>query len=249
MIRVENFHKAYAETIAVRGVDFEVQAGRILGMVGPNGAGKTTTLRAICGVTAFARGAIAVAGHDVERQPIAAKQRIGYIPDDPQLFPDLTVEQHLAFIASTYQVADAAEKAAGLCQQFELSAKRNTAARNLSRGMRQKLAICCAYLHDPTALLFDEPLTGLDPRGIRTLKETIRQRAADGAAVIVSSHLLAMVEDICTHVLVLAKGRQRFCGPLSELRTTFAGEQTDASLENIFFHATETPDVETAPAL
>jgi ABC-2 type transport system ATP-binding protein len=245
MIRVEQFHKAYGKTIAVRDIDFAVEAGQILGMVGPNGAGKTTTLRAICGIIPFARGRIAVAGHDVEREPIAAKGRIGYIPDDPQLFPDLTVEQHLAFVASTYGVPDAAEKAARLCEQFELTAQHNTAARNLSRGMRQKLAICCAYLHDPAALLFDEPLTGLDPRGIRTLKESIRRRAAEGAAVIVSSHLLAMVEDICTHVLVLAKGRRRFCGPLAELRVKFAGQQPDASLEHIFFHATETSSDET----
>jgi ABC-2 type transport system ATP-binding protein len=116
--------------------------------------------------------------------------------------------------------------------------KRRTPASDLSRGMRQKLAICCAYLHDPQAILFDEPLTGLDPQGIRVFKRTVQERAANGAAIMISSHMLAMVEDLCTHVLILDHGKQRFSGPVGELRTSFEKIGGDASLEDIFFAAT-----------
>lgn len=238
MIIVEDLHKAYHRTIAVAGISFRVAAGEILGLVGPNGAGKTTTLRALTGIIPASRGRLCVAGHDLDRDPLAAKSRLAYIPDDPQLFHDLTVQQHLAFTASAYRVDNAPSKIQELLGRFELSARHDTPARDLSRGMRQKLAICCAYLHDPAAIFFDEPLTGLDPRGIRTLKESLRQRAAAGAAVIVSSHLLAMVEDICSHVLILDAGRQRFFGPVHQLKSLFASEDHDASLEDIFFRAT-----------
>jgi len=135
-------------------------------------------------------------------------------------------------------VSDAPAKARALLDVFELTAKLRTPASDLSRGMRQKLAICCAYLHDPSAILLDEPLTGLDPQGIRVLKRTLQERAAQGAAVMISSHLLAMVEDLCTRVLILAHGEQRFCGPLDELRMSFDLVDTSARLEDMFFAAT-----------
>lgn len=238
MIIAEDFHKAYDGTVAVSGLSFEVAPGQILGLVGPNGAGKTTTLRALVGIITSSRGRLWVAGHDVDRESAAAKSCLGYVPDDPQLFRDLTVEQHLAFSASAYRVADATEKAAELLDMFQLASKRKARASDLSRGMRQKLAICCAYLHDPVAILFDEPLTGLDPHGIRTLKQSITDRTGRGAAVIVSSHLLAMIEDICTNVLILDAGRQRFCGPLDDFKATFGSGDEDASLEEIYFLTT-----------
>jgi ABC-2 type transport system ATP-binding protein len=239
LIDVHNLHKAYDRTIAVEGLSFSVAAGQILGLVGPNGAGKTTTMRAVSGILPFAEGRITVAGYDVEGDAIEVKRRLAYLPDEPQLFPDLSVEQHLAFIASVYEVRDAQEKAARLLEEFHLASHGSKTGGSLSRGMRQKLAICCAYLYDPVALLFDEPLTGLDPHGIRTFKRSVRERAERGAAVIVSSHLLAMVEDICTHVLVLAEGKQKFLGPLAELRAKFAEQESEASLESVFFRATE----------
>jgi ABC-2 type transport system ATP-binding protein len=125
-----------------------------------------------------------------------------------------------------------------LLDEFELTSKLRTTANNLSRGMRQKLAICCAYLHDPQAILFDEPLTGLDPQGIRVFKRSLQERAAQGAAVMISSHMLAMVEDLCTHVLILDRGVERFFGPADELRRSFDDVDATASLEDIFFAAT-----------
>ena len=241
MIIVDDFHKAYGETLAVAGLSFSLAAGDIMGLIGPNGAGKTTTLRALSGIITPGRGRICVAGHDIESETLAAKRQLAYIPDDPQLFPDLTVEEHLAFAASAYGVSDADQLADRLLQQFDLAGKRRALARDLSRGMRQKLAICCAYIHDPRAIFFDEPLTGLDPLGIRNLKKSMLARAREGAVVIVSSHLLAMVEDICTHVLILKQGEQRFFGPIEGLREHFGIADGETSLENIFFLATDHP--------
>lgn len=239
IIQVEGFHKTYGGAVAVDGLSFEIAPGQILGLIGPNGAGKTTTMRALSAVIPATGGRLSVAQIDVAANPVAAKRHVAYVPDDPQLFPELTVDEHLAFTAAAFGVPDADEKAWLLLERFELAGKRRTPARDLSRGMRQKLAICCAYLHDPVGLLFDEPLTGLDPRGIRTLKQSIRERADQGAAVLMSSHLLALVEDVCTHILLLDSGRQRFFGTLGSLKERFQREADEATLERIFFLATE----------
>jgi ABC-2 type transport system ATP-binding protein len=239
LIDVADFHKTYRETVAVAGLSFRVGPGEILGLVGPNGAGKTTTLRAVAGIIPPTEGKLVVAGHDVVADPVAAKQRMAYIPDDPKLFESLTVWEHLEFIAAAYRVGDFAAVGEELLRQFELVEKRNAPAQELSRGMRQKVAIACAYLHDPAAILFDEPLTGLDPPGIRTAKESIVERAGKGAAVVVSSHLLALVEDICTHLLILQRGKRVFFGPVDDARAAFSDPGARASLEEVFFRAIE----------
>ena len=239
MIRVEAFHKAYRETVAVADLSFAVEAGQVLGLVGPNGAGKTTTLRALSGILPPTRGRLAIAGCDLVEQPVAAKAELAYVPDDPSLFDALTVWEHMQFTASAYRVKDYVPAAEALIEQFELTEKRDTVAAELSRGMRQKTAICCALLHAPKALLLDEPLTGLDPRAIRTMKDAISERAAEGAAVIVSSHLLSLVEDLCSHLLILHRGQRLFCGPIGEARSAFADVEADATLEEVFLRATE----------
>ena len=241
MINVSEFCKVYDDTIAVRELSFNVQPGQVLGLVGRNGAGKTTTLRAMTGIIPASDGQLSVDGFDIASSPIEVKKRTAYVPDDPQLFSDLTVEQHLKFQASVYDVADPTAEIARLLAMFELEPKRHTRASGLSRGMRQKLAISCAYLQNPRALLLDEPMTGIDPQAIRVLKESIIEKSKTGTAIIISSHLLAMVQDICTHVLVLNSGRLKFFGELSELRKRFPvgdGENIDASsLEQAFFSA------------
>ena len=241
MIEVSEFCKVYDDTIAVRGLSFNVQPGQVLGLVGRNGAGKTTTLRAMTGIIPASVGQLSVDGFDIASDPIEVKKRTAYVPDDPQLFSDLSVEQHLKFQASVYDVADPTQEIARLLEMFELEPKRHTAASGLSRGMRQKLAICCAYLQNPRALLLDEPMTGIDPQAIRVLKDSIIEKSKSGTAIIISSHLLAMVQDICTHVLVLNSGSRKFFGELDELRKRFPvgdGENIDASsLEQAFFSA------------
>ena len=240
MISVTDFSKNYGTTLAVQGLSFQVAPGSILGMLGPNGAGKTTTLRAMTGVLQPTSGMLSIGGHDVVQDPVAAKQQLAFVPDDPRLFDALTVWEHLDFIAAAYRVPDFRDAAQSLLEEFELAEQRDTAARELSRGMRQKVAICCAYLHRPAAILFDEPMTGLDPRGIRTLKNSIRRQAAGGAAVVISSHLLSLIEDLCTHLLILHHGRRLFCGTMDEARQRYPDLEGENSLEAIFFKATET---------
>ncbi len=238
MIHVLDYHKTYRDSVAVDGLTCDVQPGQILGLLGPNGAGKTTTMRAIAGIIPPTRGRLLVAGHDVVTDPVAAKQQLAYVPDDPKLFDALTVWEHLQFSAAAYRVPNFQAEADRLLEQFELTPKRDALAQELSRGMRQKVAICAAYLHNPAAILFDEPLTGLDPHGIRQMKESVRRRAADGAAVVVSSHLLDLVGDLCTHLLILHRGRRLYFGPVADARAAI-GSDADASLEEVFFRATE----------
>lgn len=183
-----------------------------------------------------------VAGHNVVEQSVAAKRALAYVPDDPKLFDSLTVWEHLEFVASAYRVPAWEEKGRLLIEQLELGEKRDVFAQELSRGMRQKVAIACAYLHDPQVLLFDEPLTGLDPPGIRMAKQSIVRRAESGAAVVISSHLLALVEDICTHLLILDRGKLRFLGGIDEARSAFAGAGPKASLEEVFFRVLRPQD-------
>jgi len=240
MIQLKNFCKCYGTEKAVNDLSFQVLPGQVLGLIGRNGAGKTSTLRALTGIIPPTSGNISIDGFDLLVDPIQAKQRATYVPDDPQLFNDLTVEQHLRFTASVYGVTSPTNKINELLDRFELAEKRGSPASGLSRGMRQKLAICCAYLHDPSALLLDEPMTGLDPPGIRNLKQSIREHAERGAAVIISSHLLAMVEDICSHVLIIDRGEMKFFGSLSEIKNQALDNEdasTNNSLEEVFFAA------------
>ena len=240
MIEVHDYHKTYDDTVAVAGLSFEVPAGAVMGMVGPNGAGKTTTLRAIAGIIPPTQGHLRLSGHDVVADPQLAKQCLAYIPDEPKLFDSLTVWEHIRFIAAMYQVVDFESIGEALLAEFEMTEKRHALCSDLSRGMRQKVAICCGYLHSPTAILFDEPHTGLDPHAIRKMTESVKERAASGAAVIVSSHLLSLVEDMCSHLMILSKGKALFCGTLAEARRRYPDIGNDSTLEEIFFHATST---------
>jgi ABC-2 type transport system ATP-binding protein len=238
-IRVENLQKLYRELVAVNGLSFTVEPGEIMGLIGPNGAGKTTTLRAIAGILPPSGGRIEIAGRDLALDPAGSKRLMAYVPDDPHLFDSLTVMEHLRFVASAYGVKDWEEPAGNLLRLLELEDKRDALGSELSRGMRQKLASACALIHTPRVLLFDEPMTGLDPRGIRTMNQAILNMAADGAAVVVSSHLLAMVERLCSSVLVLHHGGALLWGKLEEIRGRFPELASDASLEEVFFRATE----------
>jgi len=238
MIQVTEFTKVYDQYVAVSALSFDVLPGQILGLLGPNGAGKTTTMKAICGVIPPTQGRLAVGGFDIRQSPVEAKRLLAYVPDDPHLFEALTVLEHLEFAAAAYGVADWRGRADVLLTRLELNEKRDNLSSELSRGMRQKVAIACAHLHEPRALLLDEPLTGLDPRGIRNMKSSLKELADGGAAVVVSSHLLALVEDLCTHLLILHKGRKLFAGPVEDARTAFS-QGADASLEEVFFKATE----------
>ena len=235
MIDVCGLRKLYDDDLAVDGVSFSIAPGQICGLVGPNGAGKTTTMRCLAGLIPATSGSLRVADCDLSGDLIELKRRLAYVPDDPPLFDDLSVGEHLDFIGRLYRVRNHRNRAVELLERFDLLHKIDAGATTLSRGMRQKLAICCAYLFDPQVLLLDEPLTGLDPPGIRTLLESVRTRAAGGTTVIISSHLLAMIEDICTHLLVMQQGRTQYFGAAADLREQFP--ETD-TLEDAYFAAT-----------
>jgi ABC-2 type transport system ATP-binding protein len=241
-IIVEDFHKTYGDTVAVAGLTFEVQAGEILGLVGPNGAGKTTTLRALAGILTPTRGRLIISGHDLADDAVAAKAALAYVPDEPRLFEQLTVWEHFRFVASAYRLKDWFARAEALLVQFELGEKRDAFAADLSRGMRQKVAICCGYLHQPRVIMLDEPLTGLDPYGIRTMNDSIRIHAQAGTAIIISSHLLSLVEDLCTSVLILHRGQQLLHSSLADLRRHIHESGRKETLEDLFFRLMETPN-------
>src|SRR5208283_267143 len=237
VIEVSGLTKLYGDVVAVDGLSFQVAPGEVMGLVGPNGAGKTTTLRSLSGIIIPTRGTVRIAGTDLAKDSRRAKAALAFIPDEPQLFEYLTVEEHLRFIARLYQVSDASARLNPLLAEFQLLDKRHSLPAELSRGMRQKLAIACGLLHSPSALILDEPLTGLDPSGIRRMKATIAQRAREGAAVVLSSHLLHLVEELCTHILVLHRGQRVAYGPMSVIlaeRPELAGR----GLEDVFLALT-----------
>jgi ABC-2 type transport system ATP-binding protein len=215
-----------------------VRPGEVLGLVGPNGAGKTTTLRVTVGIIPPTRGGVFIAGHDLAREPVRAKRALAFFPDEPRLFDYLTVRQHLAFVARIYGVADHEPLAQSLLEELEIADKADSLPGELSRGMKQKLAIACGLLHSPQVMIFDEPLTGLDPLGIRRMKDSILRRAQAGAAIVLSSHLLHLLEEVCSHVLILKRGEKIASGTLAEVRQQFSGGDADSSLEEVFIRAT-----------
>lgn len=237
MIKVRDLAKLYGDFVAVRSISFDVGVGEVLGLVGPNGAGKTSTLRCLAGILAPSRGSVEIAGHDIQRDPIAAKRELAFIPDEPHLFDYLTVEEHLRFIARLYGVTDVDTRLPELLAELELSDKRKSLPSELSRGMRQKLAIACGLLHSPSVLILDEPLTGLDPGGMRRMRATIAARAQAGAAVILSSHLLNLVEELCTKLLIMRRGECVAYGSIDEIITNHP-ELSGRSLEDVFLSLT-----------
>ncbi len=249
MIDVSHLTKFYGDFKAVDDFSFRVGPGEIVGLIGPNGAGKTSTLRCIVGIQRPSSGTISIGGHDIVRDPVEAKRGLAFMADEPQLFDYLTVTEHLRLTARIYKVGDVDARAKALLEELELTAKANALPGELSRGMKQKVAIACGLLHDPAALLFDEPLTGLDPLGIRRMRDTIVARGRNGGAVIVSSHLLHMVEEICTRVVIIDRGVKVADGTMAELSSQARGAESGSSLEQIFLRVTsrEEPAPEAPP--
>ncbi len=238
MIEVAGLSKLYGDFAAVSDLSFTVRAGEVLGLVGPNGAGKTTTLRSIAGIIPPSAGRVQIAGRELATDPIGAKRALAFFPDEPRLFDYLTVSQHLAFVARIYDVANHEAIAQPLLEEFEIADKADQLPGALSRGMKQKLAIACGLLHSPQVMFFDEPLTGLDPLGIRRMKASIVRRARAGAAIVLSSHLLHLLEEVCSHVLILKRGTKIADGTIAEVSAQFSNGEAGVSLEEIFIRAT-----------
>lgn len=239
MISVQNLVKYYGTTLAVDGLSFEVNNGEILGLLGPNGAGKTTVLRSVTGIIQKSAGKIIVDGFDLDVQEQEVKRRIAFVPEVPNPFEMLTVEEHLRFVAMAYGTTKGFDKRSSeLMERFELIEKKRELVVSLSKGMKQKLAIACAFIHNAGNLLFDEPLIGIDPLGVKTLKDMMLEARQQGCAVLISTHMLDTAERLCDRILILRKGLKLAEGSLDELyHRAQVGE--DGSLEDVFLTLTE----------
>lgn len=240
VISLRNVTKSYGTARAVAGLSLDVAAGEIVGLIGPNGAGKTSTLRCIAGIHRPTSGSVLIGGHDIVAQPIEAKQRIAFVGDEPHLFEHLTVIEHLRLMGRIYGVADVESRARSWLTELELIGRETALPSELSRGMKQKVALACALIHDPAALVLDEPLTGLDPLGIHRMKQAIVACAARGVAILVSSHLLHLVEEICTRIVIINQGTKVADGTMAELASQ--ARLAGSTLERIFLDVTGNGD-------
>ena len=237
-LAVENLRRTYGACVAVDDLSFTVAPGEIVGLIGPNGAGKTTTLRSLAGILRPTAGRIQIDGHDIVGDAIEAKKRLAFMPDEPHLFEYLTVEEHLRLVARLYTVDDFERRSRTLLEELELVGKEKSLPGELSRGMRQKVVIACGLVRQASTLLFDEPLTGLDPIGIRRMRETIVARARAGAAILLSSHLLHLVEEVCSRVIIMAAGKKVADGTFAELASRADLAAAGSNLEQIFMRVT-----------
>jgi ABC-2 type transport system ATP-binding protein len=237
-IVVEHLRRAYGEVTAVHDLSFTVPTGQIVGLIGPNGAGKTTTLRSLAGILRPSSGRILIDGHDIVTDPLAAKRQLAFMPDEPHLFEYMTVEEHLRLIGRLYGVSDIDARAASLLEELELTGRERSLPGELSRGMRQKVVIACGLVRRAPVLLFDEPLTGLDPLGIRRMRETIATRAREGAAILLSSHLLPLVQELCSRVVIMDRGQKIADGTVEELAASADVATAGSNLEQIFLRVT-----------
>ena len=234
MIKLEKVSKSYGGRIkAVDAIDLAVRPGEIFGFLGPNGAGKTTTIKMMTGILTPDSGEIRINGHDIRRDPLAAKRSFGFVPDDPNIFPRLKAIEYLRFMGDIYQVPTEVrtERIRRLAERFSLDEALTDRIQSYSHGMRQKLMIIGALLHDPALWILDEPMTGLDPRSSFVLKEMMREQADSGKTVFFSTHVLDVAEKVCDRVAVIDRGHILFCGSIREMQTQFS---QNGSLESMF---------------
>jgi ABC-2 type transport system ATP-binding protein len=228
--------KRYGDKPAVRDLSFAVNGGEIFGFLGPNGAGKTTTIKMIVGLLRPTAGTVKVAGYDVVQQPIQAKAACGYVPDEPNLYAKLTGRELLRFVGDLYNLerAAGARRSEELLQILGLGEVADDTTDSYSHGMRQKLSLAAALVHDPKVLILDEPTVGLDPKSARLIKDILRQMANRGAAVMLSTHILEIAQNMCDRIGIIDQGTLVASGTMQELRQA----QGERSLEDIFLSLT-----------
>lgn len=238
MLQVENLVKEYKSFRAVNGLSFTISPGEIVGLLGPNGAGKTTALRCVAGILKPTEGRVLINGWDILTDQAKAKAGMAFVPELPSLYELLTVDEHLRFVAMCFDTLDMYEmRKDELLRRYHLDEKRNELVATLSKGMKQKLAVACALVHNATVMLFDEPIIGIDPAGVAEIKDELRRAKDSGAAVLISTHLLDTAEKLCDRVIILARGKKLAEGTLAELQTLsgMAGK----SLEDVFLELTD----------
>ncbi|HEX9062931.1 MAG TPA: ABC transporter ATP-binding protein [Clostridia bacterium] len=230
MLTVKNLCKQYDKVMAANNISFDVQAGEIAVLLGPNGAGKSTTIKCITGLLRY-EGSIDICGK--HNKSIEAKRLFGYVPETPALYEMLTVYEHMEFITKAYDLRDSEQRIEKLLERFELTDKKDKLGKELSKGMQQKVSICCALLINPKVILFDEPMVGLDPKAIKELKGIFLELKESGCSVIISTHIIDSVEEIWDKTLIMKNGMVIMSRTREELLKS--GE----SLEELFFEVTE----------
>ena len=237
MLKIENVSKTYGTKKAVDGLTLHIQAGEIYGFIGHNGAGKTTTIKACCGILGFEEGEIYVDGTSIKTDPLACKAKIAYIPDDPELYGFMTGIQYLNFIADIFTVSAEirSERIRKYADAFELTPDLAQPIAAYSHGMKQKLAIISALLHEPKLIIMDEPFVGLDPKAAHTVKAIMRDMCDRGSAIFFSTHVLEVAEKLCDKVAIIKGGKLVKAGTVDEVKG-------DVSLEEVFLELAEDGD-------
>lgn len=238
MIKVENLKKYYGKTLAVNNINFEIRDGEILGFLGPNGSGKTTTINMIVGLLDATSGKIEIDGMDVFENRVEAKKKIAFLPDNPEIYEDMTGRKFIYFVANIYGVEkeERDERLALLAERFKMTDDLDTLISGYSHGMKQKVALISALIHDPEVLILDEPMVGLDPQAAFNLKELMKERAARGKSVFFSSHVMDVVEKIVDRIIIIKKGELIFQGTIEELKEL---GQYEGDLEELFLELTK----------
>ncbi len=234
MIKLINLTKDFKTTLAVNRLNLEVAAGEIYGFIGPNGAGKTTTIRMMGGIIEPTDGKILIGGIDVSRDPVGAKKIIGFVPDRPFLYEKLTGMEFMKFIADLYRIdlQVFSRRAGELLEQFALLEWKDEIIEAYSHGMKQRLIIAAALLHDPRVMVIDEPMVGLDPEAVRMVRDILKGLASQNVTVFVSTHTLSLAEDLCDRIGVIHKGTLLAQGTVAELN--LAAKTGEARLEEVF---------------
>ncbi len=240
MIELKGITKQYGDFRAVDNLNLTVAEGEIFGFLGPNGAGKTTTIKMIAGVLQPSAGSVTICGFDMLKQPEAAKQKIGFIPDRPYLYEKLTGMEFLKFTADLYSVPEDIyrQKARQNLAMFSLSDWSDELIESYSHGMKQRLIMCAALLHEPEIIIVDEPMVGLDPAAIIMVKELFQNLASNGVSVFMSTHTLAVAEDVCDRIGIIHRGQLIASGTTADLQRE--ANVTDADLEKVFLNLTST---------
>ena len=237
MIEIKEVSKSYdGKKKAVDHLSLTIQNGEIFGFLGPNGAGKSTTIHMITGILAADAGQILIDGYDIQKDLIPRRKQFGYVPDNPDVFLTLKGIEYLNFIADIYDVENRKEKIRELAERFEIYDVLNNQISSYSHGMRQKIMICAALLHDPSNWILDEPMTGLDPKSAFQLKEMMRAHADSNKAVFFSTHVLEVAEKLCDRVGIINNGKLIAIGTIDEIKAHF---ENNASLEELFLEITQ----------